>query len=188
MGAVRELTERLIEIPGVVSVTLRGSRAGGAIHPDTDRDFALYYREAIRADDVRALGFQGTVVEPDAWGRLVNGGGWLTVEDQRVNLRYRDLDVVRHPSWTTSAARASPRSTTSCGSAPSVTTSPSSAARSTWRIARQIPAAVGDVDGPDAHSRAGPPLCCLCGFAVATMVPMFHGRVSSLPAATGGER
>jgi hypothetical protein len=96
MGAVRELTERPIEIPGVVAVTLRGSRAGGAIHPDTDWDFGLYHREAIRVDDVRALGFQGTVVEPEAWGRLVNGGGWLTVEDQRVNLRYRDLDIVRH--------------------------------------------------------------------------------------------
>jgi Fibronectin type III-like domain len=35
------------------------------------------------------------VVEPGAWGRLVNGGGWLTMEDQRVDLLYRDLDVVR---------------------------------------------------------------------------------------------
>jgi hypothetical protein len=26
----------------------------------------------------------------------VNGGGWLTVEDQRVDLLYGDLDVVRH--------------------------------------------------------------------------------------------
>ena len=64
MGAVRELAERLIEIPGVVAVTLSGSRAGGPIHPDSDWDFGLYYREAIRADDVRALGFEGTVVEP----------------------------------------------------------------------------------------------------------------------------
>jgi hypothetical protein len=45
---------------------------------------------------VRALGFEGTVVEPGAWGRLANGGAWLTVEDQRVDLLYRDLDVVRH--------------------------------------------------------------------------------------------
>ena len=29
-------------------------------------------------------------------GRLVNGGAWLTVEDQRVDLLYRDLDVVQH--------------------------------------------------------------------------------------------
>src|ERR687891_952384 len=96
MGPVRELAERLIEIPDVVAVTLGGSRGGGVIHPDSDWDFGLYYREAIRADDVRALGFEGTVVEPGAWGRLVNGGAWLTIEDQRVDLLYRDLDVVQH--------------------------------------------------------------------------------------------
>src|SRR5919106_441735 len=94
MGAVRELAERLIEIPGVVAVTLGGSRPGGVVHRDWD--YGLYYRDPIRADDVRALGFEGTVVEPWSWGRLVNGGAWLTVEDQRVDLLYRDLDVVRH--------------------------------------------------------------------------------------------
>src|ERR671915_1915693 len=96
MGGVRELADRLIEIPGAVAVTLGGSRAGGVIHPDSDWDLGLYYRDAIRADDVRALGFEGTVVEPGAWGRFVNGGAWLTVEDQRVDLLYRDLDVVQH--------------------------------------------------------------------------------------------
>jgi hypothetical protein len=96
MGGMRELAQRLIEIPGVVAVTLGGSRAGGAIDPDSGWDFRLYYQEAIRADDVRALGFEGALVEPGAWGRLANGGGSLTVEDQRVDLLYRDLDVVRH--------------------------------------------------------------------------------------------
>jgi hypothetical protein len=95
MAPVRELAEQLMEIPGVIAVTLGGSRAGGVIHPDSDWDFGLYYRDAIRADDVRALGFDGTVVEPGAWGRLVNGGAWLTVEDQRVDLLYRDLDVIQ---------------------------------------------------------------------------------------------
>jgi hypothetical protein len=93
---VRELAERLMEIPGVAAVTLGGSRAGGVIHPDSDWDFGLYYRGAIRADDARALGFEGTVVEPGAWGRLVNGGAWLTVADQGVDLLYRDLGVVQH--------------------------------------------------------------------------------------------
>ena len=96
MGAVRELAERLMEIPGVVAVTLGGPRAGGLIASGSDWDFGLYYRDAIRADDVRALGFEGTVVEPGACGRLANGGAWLTVEDQRVDLLYRDLDVVQH--------------------------------------------------------------------------------------------
>jgi hypothetical protein len=69
MGAVRELAERLTEIPGVVAVTLGGSRAGGVVHPNSDWDFGLHYRDAIRSDDVRALGFEGTVVEPGAAGR-----------------------------------------------------------------------------------------------------------------------
>jgi predicted nucleotidyltransferase len=96
MRPVRELAERLIKIPGVVAVALGGSRAGGPIHPDSDWDFGLYYRDAISADAVRALGFEGTVVEPGEWGRLVNGGARLTVDGQRVDLLYRDLDVVRH--------------------------------------------------------------------------------------------
>jgi hypothetical protein len=105
MRPVRELGERLIEIPGVVAVALGGSRAGGLVHPDSDWDFGLYYRDAIRAEDVRALGFEGTVVEPGEWGRLVNGGAWLTVEGQRVALLYRDLDVVRHWSEEAEAGR-----------------------------------------------------------------------------------
>ena len=85
-----------MEIRGVVAVTLGGPRPGGVVHPDSDWDFWLYYRDAIRADDVRALGFEGTVVEPGSWGRLMNGGALLMVEEQRVELAYRDLDVVRH--------------------------------------------------------------------------------------------
>jgi hypothetical protein len=90
------LPNGLIEIPGVVAVTLWCSRAGGCIHRDSDWDFGLYYRDAIRADDVRALGFEGTVVEPGSWGRRLNGGASLTVGDQRLDLLYRDLDIVRH--------------------------------------------------------------------------------------------
>jgi hypothetical protein len=34
------------------------------------------------------------VVEPGAWGRLVNGGAWLTVEGVRVDLLYRERGFV----------------------------------------------------------------------------------------------
>jgi hypothetical protein len=94
MVRVRELAKRLIEIPGVVAVTLGESR--GLMQPDSEWGFGLYYSDAIRAEDVRALGFEGAVVEPGDWGRLANGGGQLTVEGQRVDLLYRDLDVVQH--------------------------------------------------------------------------------------------
>lgn len=96
-----QLAERLSAIDGVVAVTLGGSRGRGDERPDSDWDLGLYYRETIDVDAVRALGFPGEVVEPGAWGRLVNGGAWLKVDDQRVDLLYRDLDVVRH--WTDEA-------------------------------------------------------------------------------------
>ena len=96
MQSVRELAGRLSKIPGVAAVALGGSGAGGTAIADSDWDFGLYYRDEIRADDVRALGYEGTVVEAGEWGRLLNGGARLTVEGQRVDLLYRDLDVVQH--------------------------------------------------------------------------------------------
>jgi hypothetical protein len=93
MAPVRELAERLIDIPGVVAVTLGDSR--GFMQPQAEWGFGLYYHDSIRAEHVRALGLDGTLVEPGEWGRLANGGGQLTVEDQRVDLHYRDVDVVQ---------------------------------------------------------------------------------------------
>src|SRR5919204_6601211 len=98
---MRHLAESLREISGVVAVTLGGSQAGGMAREDSDWDFGLYYRDLISADDVRALGFEGEVVEPGEWGRLVNGGAWLTLDGQRVDLLYRDLADVEH--WTAEA-------------------------------------------------------------------------------------
>jgi hypothetical protein len=93
---VRELADRLSQIPGVVAVTLCGSRASDTALLDSDWDFRLYYRGELRAEDVRALGLEGTVAEPGDQGRLANGGASLTVEGERVDLLYRDLDAVRH--------------------------------------------------------------------------------------------
>jgi predicted nucleotidyltransferase len=90
------LVRRLAAIPGVVAVTLGGSRAQGYARPDSDWDFGLYYRGSIDTAAVRALGFEGEVVEPGTWGRLVNGGAWLRIDGERVDLLYRDLDVVEH--------------------------------------------------------------------------------------------
>jgi hypothetical protein len=100
---MEELAEQLAGIPGVVAVTLGGSRARGEALPDSDWDFGLYYRGAIDIAAVRSLGHEGVVVEPGAWGRLVNGGAWLTIDGQRVDLLYRDLDVVEH--WQDEAER-----------------------------------------------------------------------------------
>lgn len=95
------LVEKLADIPGVVGATLGGSRAVGRQRPDSDWDVGLYYRGRLDANDVRALGFEGTVVDPGDWGRLVDGGAWLTIEGERVDILYRNLDFVSH--WITEA-------------------------------------------------------------------------------------
>lgn len=94
--SVTTLVEQVARVPGVKAVTLGGSRARGMARPDSDWDFGLYYRGTIDTDAIRALGYPGTVVEPGDWGRIVNGGAWLEAEGERVDLLYRDLDVVEH--------------------------------------------------------------------------------------------
>jgi predicted nucleotidyltransferase len=93
---MRHLAERLREIPGVVAVTLVGSRAEGTARDDSDWDFGLYYRGAIDLGEARAFGFEGELVGPREWGGPVDEGVRLVVEGQRVDLLYRDLDVVQH--------------------------------------------------------------------------------------------
>ncbi|MFI6853618.1 nucleotidyltransferase domain-containing protein [Streptomyces sp. NPDC050416] len=89
--------DRLAALPAVEAVTLGGSRAQGTERPDSDWDLAIYYRGAFDPQDLRAVGWEGEVSELGAWGGGVfNGGAWLTVDGRRVDVHYRDLDVVAH--------------------------------------------------------------------------------------------
>ncbi|MFD5131564.1 nucleotidyltransferase domain-containing protein [Streptomyces olindensis] len=89
--------DRLAALPTVRAVTLGGSRAQGTERPDSDWDLAIYYRGAFDPDDLRAVGWEGEVSELGAWGGGVfNGGAWLTIDGWRVDVHYRDLDVVDH--------------------------------------------------------------------------------------------
>ncbi|MET7285099.1 nucleotidyltransferase domain-containing protein [Streptomyces sp. NPDC005573] len=88
---------RLAALPTVRAVALGGSRAQGTHTADSDWDLAVYYRGPFDPDDLRALGWEGEVCEVGAWGGGVfNGGAWLTVDGRRVDVHYRDLDVVEH--------------------------------------------------------------------------------------------
>jgi hypothetical protein len=98
---VEHLAGRLAEVPGVVAVTLGGSRATGTAVADSDWDFGLYYERGLDPADITALGWPGQVFAPGDWGAIVNGGAWLTVDGARVDLIYRDLAQVRH--WTAEA-------------------------------------------------------------------------------------
>lgn len=91
------LTAELAGLPTVRAVALGGSRAAGTHRPDSDWDLAIYYRGKFRPDDLRALDHSGEVSEIGGWGGGVfNGGAWLTVAGRRVDVHYRDLDVVEH--------------------------------------------------------------------------------------------
>ncbi|MGW2424552.1 nucleotidyltransferase domain-containing protein [Streptomyces sp. NPDC001709] len=96
-GFLARTADRLAALPTVRAVALGGSRAQGTHRPDSDWDLAIYYRGAFDPDDLRAVGWEGEVSGIGDWGGGVfNGGAWLTVEGRRVDVHYRDLDVVEH--------------------------------------------------------------------------------------------
>jgi predicted nucleotidyltransferase len=91
------VADALFALPHVEAIALGGSRAYGNPGPDTDWDFAIYYRGAFSPDDLRALGWPGRVSALREWGGGVfNGGAWLEIDGRRVDIHYRDLaDVER---------------------------------------------------------------------------------------------
>lgn len=99
---VSSLVERLASIRGVVAVVLGGSHARGRALPGSDVDLGLLYVEAdpFSISEIRELAaaFDDTgapvVTDYFGWGRWVNGGAWLTIRGQRVDLLYRSLDQV----------------------------------------------------------------------------------------------
>ena len=99
---VASLVERLGTIPGVLAVVLGGSYARGRAQPGSDIDLGLFYSEAapFSIESVRELAEavndtpQPVVSDFYGWGPWVNGGAWLTVDGQRVDLLYRNVEHV----------------------------------------------------------------------------------------------
>ncbi|MFF9352494.1 nucleotidyltransferase domain-containing protein [Streptomyces sp. NPDC014734] len=101
---IADLASRLASVPGVRAVSLGGSRARGTHRPDSDWDLGLYYRGTPDVSALTSLASeaQGSPVEvagPGGWGPWVNGGAWLTVDGDAVDLILRDLDRVE-AVWT----------------------------------------------------------------------------------------
>jgi hypothetical protein len=90
---VAELCRVLGAIGGVEAVTIGGSRAAGTADESSDWDIGLYYHGR---PDWTALARYGDVHPPGSWGRIMNGGAWLTVDGLKVDVMLRDLDVVRY--------------------------------------------------------------------------------------------
>jgi len=110
---VSSLAKRLSGIPGIRAVVLGGSHARGRAQPGSDIDLGLLYCEsspfsirAIRelAEDVNDT--TGPVVTDFyQWGPWVNGGAWLTINGQRVDFIYRNLEHLERVTAEAEAGR-----------------------------------------------------------------------------------
>lgn len=90
---IEELVDVLAALPGAAAVVLGGSRGARGADAASDWDLGVYYRGTL---DTSALATRGTVHPPGAWGRIMNGGAWLTIAGAKVDVLLRDLDVVEH--------------------------------------------------------------------------------------------
>ncbi len=88
--------DALAALPYVLAVALGGSRASGTARPDSDWDFAVYYRgPGFDPASLAALGWDGQIFPIGGWGGGVfNGGAWLRAGGRQVDVHYRDLDDV----------------------------------------------------------------------------------------------
>jgi|WetSurSiteA1Bulk_404760.scaffolds.fasta_scaffold25111_2 predicted nucleotidyltransferase len=90
----------LNQVSGIEAIVLGGSRARGTYTLESDVDLGLYYHPTAPID-TKQLNQIATemdddhrkdlVTEPGGWGPWINGGGWLTIQGQAVDLIYRDL-------------------------------------------------------------------------------------------------
>lgn len=88
-------------LPNAVAVGLGGSRARGDHRPDSDWDFAVYYRGDIDVGPFEALDWEGRVFKPFEWGQVMYGGAVFDLDGRHLDIHYRNLDVVEH--WTREA-------------------------------------------------------------------------------------
>ena len=100
IAIINELVEALSGLRGVAAIALGGSFARGRAQADSDIDLGVFYSEsaafsidALR-ERVRGLhdGDEPTVTDFYEWGPWVNGGAWLTIRGQRVDILYRSLE------------------------------------------------------------------------------------------------
>jgi predicted nucleotidyltransferase len=113
----RQILERtassLSTIAGARAVVLGGSHARGRAREDSDIDIGIYYADSTPLDIAAIVDLAGALNDrPDpvvsgiyGWGRWVNGGAWLTIEGQRVDLLYRSLNDVERTLTDAQAGR-----------------------------------------------------------------------------------
>lgn len=104
LGRVLERAhETLAGLPGVTGLALGGSQATGTATAESDIDIGLYYsRDNLPSlsELSAALGSLDDRGQPDAvagygeWGPWVNGGSWLRVNGEKVDVLLREIERV----------------------------------------------------------------------------------------------
>lgn len=93
---LQRIADALTAIPGVVAVSLGGSRARGTHAPESDFDLGVYYRAgeldltALAELAARVTGGPAPVTGPGGWGPWVDGGAWLRIDGTPVDWILRD--------------------------------------------------------------------------------------------------
>ena len=93
-GAIATLVDHIASLPHVLAVISRDPDVSAINAPAGAWSLGVYYRGDFDPEGLRHL--QGTVTAPGDWGRIMNGGATLTIDGQRVDLHYREIDEVRH--------------------------------------------------------------------------------------------
>jgi predicted nucleotidyltransferase len=99
---LNRVVHELKELAGVRAIVLGGSHARARARPDSDIDIGLYYEPgtAFSIEQVRQIASRlNDAPDPvvsgfGEWGRWVDGGAWLTIEGQKVDLLYRSIEKV----------------------------------------------------------------------------------------------
>lgn len=100
---IKDVTEKLKNVNGIVGIVLGGSRARGTHRPISDIDIGIYYDQSA-GFDLQKIGEIAAEIDDEhrenlitplgAWGEWVNGGGWLVVQGYHVDLIFRDIKRV----------------------------------------------------------------------------------------------
>lgn len=97
-----KITSLLKDVHGVSAIVLGGSWASGTQRADSDIDLGIYYEEnnPLDIEGIKKIASElndlpnPVVTKLGEWGKWVNGGAWLTIRGQRVDLLYRNLDFI----------------------------------------------------------------------------------------------
>jgi predicted nucleotidyltransferase len=93
---IEEVLAACRRVPNAEAFALGGSRARGDHRPDSDWDFAVYYRGEIDVRPFEELGWPGRVFRPFEWGQVMYGGAVFDLDGRHFDIHYRNLDVVEH--------------------------------------------------------------------------------------------